>query len=194
MSRLAAFFTWLVVAWPMAGLFGAWHDQVSFTVSAECFTAFKFNQFGLLNPAVPERVRAAAVGFLASWRLGIPIGILVARVTFFFGSGRQMLRLGLRSYGVLRGFAAAFALGGLPCGILQTREIVGSRDGDWYLPENLVHFRRFLCAGYMHNSAYLGGLPEVVAAWIYRPVAHHRWGPKGAASPVAEQAAGTSFQ
>ena len=49
----------------VAGAFGVLHDQISYTVSPEFFTRFKFIQFGLLDPDVPERLRAATVGFLA---------------------------------------------------------------------------------------------------------------------------------
>ena len=61
MKKLLAFLTFIVLAMVTAGLFGALHDQVSYSVSREYFTRFKFSQFQLLNPAVPERVRAAEV-------------------------------------------------------------------------------------------------------------------------------------
>jgi hypothetical protein len=76
----------------MAGLFGALHDQMSYTVSSEYFAKFKFIQFHLLDPGVPERIRAAKVGFLASWWMGIPLGVLCGSAGFVQRSPALMLR------------------------------------------------------------------------------------------------------
>ncbi len=38
-----------------AGLFGAVHDQISYTLSYEYFTRFKFHQFHLVDSPLPER-------------------------------------------------------------------------------------------------------------------------------------------
>jgi hypothetical protein len=82
MYRLQSFVLFMVLALLTAGIFGALHDQISYTVSHEYFTRFKFFQFGLLDPAVPERLRAAQVGFLASWWMGIPLGLLAGVAGF----------------------------------------------------------------------------------------------------------------
>jgi len=60
----------------IAGLYGALHNQISYTVSPEYFTAFKFHQF-----SIPEdlrgRIGAAIVGWRASWWMGLFIGVPV---------------------------------------------------------------------------------------------------------------------
>ena len=70
LQRFAIFIAYIVLAVLAAGAFGMVHDQISYTVSPEYFTKFKFLQFRLLDPEVPERLRAAKVGFLASWHPG----------------------------------------------------------------------------------------------------------------------------
>ena len=62
MTRLLLFLAYLLLAVATAGLFGALHDQISYTVAPEYFTRFKFIQFDLLDERVPERLRVAAVG------------------------------------------------------------------------------------------------------------------------------------
>jgi len=37
-------------------------------------------------------------------------------------------------------------------------------------PREVVDLRRFLCAGYMHNAAYLGGALSIPAAWLFHIV------------------------
>ncbi|HMD61763.1 MAG TPA: hypothetical protein VKG78_10035 [Opitutaceae bacterium] len=191
MARFRAFLALLVIALPIAGVFGAFHDQISYTVSEEYFTKFKFHQFGFLNPAVPERIRAAAVGFLASWWMGIPIGLLVAPVSFICGSSRDMLTFGIRSYWVLVAFAGLFALGGLLFGYGATAHIELSQYAYWYIPPNVAHLRRFLCAGYMHNSAYLGGIVGVLASWAYLVGVHIRRKPNQPPDPTSAPATPT---
>ena len=174
MRRLSTFFLYFVLAILAAGIFGAIHDQISYTVSHEYFTKFKFLQFHLLDPNVPERFRAAEVGVLASWWMGIPLGLLTGVAGFIQKSPEQMRRALLWSLVVIVGFALTFALCGLLYGYFQTAELnLGAYQG-WFIPKDLEQPRNFLCAGYMHNSAYLGGLLAVPAAWVFH-LAYKRW-------------------
>ena len=60
----------------LAGCYGMMHNQISYTVSPEYFTKFKFRQFGIA-PTLNERTGAAIVGWQASWWMGIAIGLFV---------------------------------------------------------------------------------------------------------------------
>jgi len=155
----------LLLAMVSAGAFGALHDQISYTVSQEYFTKFKFLQFNLLDPNVPERLRAAEVGFLASWWMGIPLGLLTGVAGFMQRSPKQMLRALLWSLVVIVSFTLAFALFGLLYGYFRTEQLHLDAYQGWFIPPGLEDPRRFLCAGYMHNAAYLGGLLAVPVAW-----------------------------
>jgi hypothetical protein len=82
MQRVGVYLLFLPAAVLVAGLFGIIHDQISYSVSPEYFTKFKFIQFHLLDVDLPDRARAAMVGFLASWWMGIPLGILCGAAGF----------------------------------------------------------------------------------------------------------------
>ena len=150
-----------------AGLFGMLHDQISYTVSNEYFTKFKFLQFRLLDPRIPERLRAAEVGFLASWWMGIPLGLLCGAAGFVQRSPALMGRALLWSLPLATGLTLAIALAGLGFGWMRTEtlDIAGYRG--WFIPPDVQDLRRFLCAGYMHNAAYLGGAVSIPAAWLF---------------------------
>jgi hypothetical protein len=152
----------------IAGLYGIVHDQISYTVAPEYFTKFKFRQFGFTEMPLPERVRASIVGFLASWWMGIPIGLLVGAVGFIHSGVHRMLQVSLLSMGLAAGFTLLFGLGGLFYGWFQTSHINISEYRGWYLPEDVTDLRRFLCAGYMHNSSYLGGMLSILVAWVFQ--------------------------
>src|SRR5262249_1358281 len=82
MKKVGIFLLFLPAAVLVAGLFGMIHDQISYSVSTEYFTKFKFIQFHMLDAGVPERIRAAKVGFLASWWMGVPLGLLCGSAGF----------------------------------------------------------------------------------------------------------------
>jgi hypothetical protein len=184
MSKIVALVGLVLLALPIAGMFGVLHDQVSFTVSSEYFTKFKFLQFGLLDPTVLERIRVAQVGFLASWWMGVPIGLLVSPAALIHRSAYAVLRFGLQSYLALVIFTALFAIGGLLYGFYQTRTIALQNYHGWFVPADIVDLRSFLCVGYMHNAAYLGGVVGVVVAWLFHVRVRLRTEPNKAPEPT----------
>src|ERR1700694_4054811 len=93
MRKLAVYLSFIVAAMLAAGIFGAFHDQISYSVAPEYFTRFKFLQFKLLDPTVPERVRVAQVGFLASWWMGLPLGLLIGLGGFLQQTAGRMMRV-----------------------------------------------------------------------------------------------------
>src|SRR5216684_3153776 len=113
LKKIGVFVIIVILAVFIAGLYGILHNQVSYTVAPEYFTKFKFRQFGFIDTPLPERVRASMVGFLASWWMGIPIGLLVGVAGFIHRGPRRMLRTSLWSLLVTVAFTLLFGLGGL---------------------------------------------------------------------------------
>ncbi|MBO0752279.1 MAG: hypothetical protein J2P53_09215 [Bradyrhizobiaceae bacterium] len=167
MTRTGIFLLFLPAAIVAAGLFGMVHDQISYSVSAEYFTKFKFIQFHLIDPAIPERIRAAQVGFLASWWMGIPLGLLCGAAAFVQRSPALMQSALSWSLLFIVVFTLAVALAGAAYGWRQTEAINLANYHGWFIPHDVKDLRRFLCAGYMHNAAYLGGALSVPAAWVF---------------------------
>ncbi len=174
MRKIIVYLSMIVFCLIVAGLYGAVHNQISYTVSSEYFSTFKFEQFGLLDARVPERIRASMVGFYASWWMGFPIGILAGIVGFIQPGYRRMFIVSFQAMIVAVLFTLAFGLCGLVYGFMQTSSLNIGDYSDWYVPVNVIHVRRFLCAGYMHNSAYLGGVLAIPVAWIFQIVVRLR--------------------
>lgn len=168
-KKILVFVFLLVVAVVLASAYGVVHNQISFTVSPEYFTKYKFQQFGLVDSPLPERVRASIVGFEASWWMGPPIGLLVGVAGFLHRGHRRMLKVSLQSFVIVMAFTLIVGLFGLLCGYLVTGSIATEELSGW-TPEDVVEPRRFVCAGFMHNSSYLGGALSVLAAWVFHVV------------------------
>ena len=166
-EMLLAIVLLLLAAMVLCGLFGALHDQISFTVSPEYYTRFKFVMFGHL-PFGPDRLSVANVGFLATWWMGVPIGATLGTIGLFAPDARTMLRETLRAFVLVAIVALAFSLGGLLAGIATFRGPSPVFPPDWYLPAGppLRDPAAFLRAGSMHNAAYLGGAIGTLIAAI----------------------------
>ncbi len=172
--RTARYFTFLkliLMAMVIAGFYGAVHDQISFTVSSEYFTAFKYIQFELVESALPDRVKAAVIGFLASWWMGIPIGLVVGGFGFLHQPADRMWNCSLRAFLVVAVVALLTGCVGLMIGWSQASRGLSEQDL-WHLPEGLEAPGRFLAVGWMHNFSYLGGmiglLGGVLAQFVQR--------------------------
>ena len=76
-QKIILLFIFPFIAQPIAGGYGALHNQISYTVSSEYFTRFKFNQFNLQDNSLNNRIKAAMVGYRASAWMGFYIGIFV---------------------------------------------------------------------------------------------------------------------
>jgi hypothetical protein len=158
----------LLVAVLAAALYGALHNQISYTVANEYFTKFKFVQFGLTTAGLPDRAAAGLVGVFASWWMGIPLGIILTGVGFIQRTYKRMFLVTLQSFLVVVVVALVVGLVGLLYGFIQTQSFELAEYVGWYIPENLEQPRRFLCAGYMHNSSYLGAVVALPLAITYQ--------------------------
>ncbi len=164
--RLLIYFVLIFCAMLIAGAYGAVHDQISFTVSTEYFTKFKYIQFGLEDSALPDRVKAAYIGFLASWWMGLPIGLFVGALGFLHQSPSAMFFRSLRSFGVVALVALLIGLGGLVYGWFFASHQVEDYQHLWFIPRDLEFPKNFLAVGYMHNFSYLGGAIGLFAGLI----------------------------
>mgnify|MGYP001462616172 CR=1 FL=1 len=168
MKKFLTLLLLVIVSCFIGGLYGALHDQLSYTISPEYFTKFKFIQFGLSDATdeaiLPRpRIGAAIVGFLAAWWMGVPISLILGLVGLIHDHWRKMLRVTLRAIIVTIGVAFLTGLVGLVIG----KVCLGKIGVDWWLPENLIDTSNFIAVGSLHNFSYLGGLTGLIAGIIY---------------------------
>jgi hypothetical protein len=165
--RLRAMFGIAILGALLAGLYGALHDQVSYTISPEYFTKMKFEQFHYANFGWPQRVFASEVGFLASWWVGMIGGWVLARV------GLDQLPLQTRGRDIAVAFAIVFVTAivsgcvGALLGFLVSRSTDLSGWKEWRDLLELTDLRSFIIVAYLHWASYLGALLGVIGAAVY---------------------------
>lgn len=151
----------------IAGAYGILHDQITYTISPEYFTAFKAQQFRYMDFGWPERVYVAQIGFLASSCVGFIAGWFLARLTVPPVSREVAGRWCRQAFGVLLGVAMLAGLAGAGVGWWETRHGGGAAGGDLldlarsYGGRDVASFIR---AGCIHNGSYLGALLGLTGA------------------------------
>ena len=158
---------WFAFACLLAGLFGALHNQISFTISHEYFTRFKFIQFRIPS-TVPPRVGASIVGWLAAWWMGAPLATLLLPIIHRTSQPNQLTHRTTKAFAMVVVVAASASLLGLMLAMVtgdaETIELL-SRYG--IAIDDDLEFAR---AGTMHNFSYLGAAVGCLAAifWLLK--------------------------
>ncbi|MEO9593347.1 hypothetical protein [Rhodopirellula bahusiensis] len=152
----------LLLACLLSGAYGMLHNQVSYSISEEYFTKFKFDQFGI-SPETPERLGAAIVGWQASWWMGAFIGLFLIPAGMLVRGDVGYVFAVLRSFVVV--LSTTMLVGAL--GLLLALVFAGSNpDVDSMLREAMITdpiaFRR---TASLHNASYIGGLLGIFAGW-----------------------------
>lgn len=109
------------------------------------------------------RIEVSIVGFLATWWMGVPIGIILGLVGLIHKDSRQMFIITSKAFLITVIVAFSTGLFGLAFGSLYLVDT----GVNWWLPENINDKKCFITVGSMHNFSYLGGLTGLVAGIIY---------------------------
>jgi hypothetical protein len=178
MNKLIALILLLIIAPILGGVYGIVHDQITYTISNEYYSKFKFIQFGLDNwgmgenigtETTPEiklnnpRIGAAIVGFLATWWVGMIIGIILGLIGLIHRNGKEMFKITMRATLITIGIALIVGI----IGLIYGKFFLASNPPNWFLPENLINRTNFIMVGSMHNFSYLGGLIGMIVSVTY---------------------------
>lgn len=157
----------IVVGSVIAGAYGIVHDQVTYSLAPEYFTKFKFLQFQLTEVAAPERLRAAVVGCLATWWVGLIASWFLCRSVLAKNPDAPLWRPVLKGYGIIIVTGVLAGIIGWFYGVLSARHPEGWQSfANTFQVDDLPAFIRVGC---IHNASYLGGLIGlIVAIWRLR--------------------------
>lgn len=168
MNKFYALAGLLLSAILIASIYGIVHDQFTYTISPEYYTKFKFYQFGLVTPGDESilpypRLYVALVGIMATWWMGLFIGLIIGLIGFIHKDGRTMFRITIQAMIIVVLIAFGTGLFGLAYG----KFYLANAGVDWHLPLNLKDVQNFIAVGSMHNFSYLGGLLGLIAGIVY---------------------------
>lgn len=164
MRKFGVLSSFIFIAIILAGIYGILHDQLTYSISPEYFTKFKYKQFGFK----PEwfgghRQTVAAIGFLATWWTGLFIGISLGLPALFFPDHKRMITALKKAIRLLLMITVATGA----AGFIYGKFYLAKNRVDWWLPEDLSDISSFIIAGSIHNFSYLGGLLGLLISIVY---------------------------
>ncbi len=144
----------------LAGIFGIIHDQITFSICPEYFTKFKYRQFNFSPENFgSERLTVAAIGFLATWWVGMFIGIALGFASLLLKDSKIMKGVVIKSLQIIFLSAICFSF----IGFIYGRYYLTQKGVDWWLPGDLNDLKGFITVGSIHNFSYIGGIVGLVA-------------------------------
>ncbi|HEY4289578.1 MAG TPA: hypothetical protein VGN00_20900 [Puia sp.] len=175
MRKFAIFFLIILVATVIAAIYGVGHDQVTYSISPEYYTKFKFIQFNLADSAAAQHMtqpRSAVVmtGVKATWWMGVLIGVVLGLVGFIFPDADSMFSSVLQAlWLVLLVVILAGVAGGL-----YGHYVLAEKGVSWWMPLDLKDRTAYITVGSIHNFSYAGGAVGVLAGVIFLVVRNNR--------------------
>ncbi|MFM2394623.1 MAG: hypothetical protein RLZZ546_2605 [Bacteroidota bacterium] len=147
----------------LAGLYGIIHDQITFTISTEYFTKFKYEQFGLDSSWFGgHRYTVGLIGFLATWWVGFIIGFIVSIFCILFRKSDEIktkkeIIEPLKTIFFITAFSEVI-------GYLYGKYYLSKNKVDWWMPSDLIDRDNYILVGSIHNFAYLGCILGLIIA------------------------------
>jgi hypothetical protein len=148
----------------IAGLYGSIHDEITYSISSEYFIKFKYRQFGF-EPAWfgGHRQTVAVIGFLATWWMGLLIGLIIGLTGLIFNNHVTMRKA--ITGAVLIVFVTA--IGFVILGFLWGKYHLVKTGVNWWMPEDLINKDNFIIVGSIHNFSYIGGIAGLFISVFY---------------------------
>jgi hypothetical protein len=149
----------------VASIYGVIHDQITYTISHEYYTKFKFIQFHLAQEnlyGIHPRLTLILVGIRATWWMGLLIGLFFGLILLFFRNDLPVYRIYFRTISLTFAITILTGIFGYVNCIFTDIDTNG-----WYIPETLTDRKSFICVGSIHNNSYLGGIIGLLAGTCY---------------------------
>lgn len=143
----------------IAGMYGALHDQVSYSISPEYFTKLKFHQFSYLNFGWHPRVFASAIGLLATWWVGMIAGWMLARMGLAEIPMPARRKCTVRAFAIVMLVTATFGLVGAMLGLLVTH----GPSSVWW--SSVQCASRWMIFGVL-SSWLTCTMPDILGRWL----------------------------
>ena len=157
--------------------YGVVHDQITTRVCLEYFTVGHPPVFNTTSPTL----LALGWGFIATWWVGLPLGLALAIAARAGSRPKRSARALLRPMGLLLASMAVCALAaGLIGAVLASRGFISLPEPFYSVVPHSKHVR-FLADAWAHSASYLSGIAGgfLFVGWTWRSRRSHAVGPGG---------------
>jgi hypothetical protein len=141
----------------VAGTYGAFHDQIAYTVSPEFFTKFRFQIFNIADDTNP-RWGAAIVGFKNTWQVGLILGGILSLGGMIQYDWQRMLKYTLQAFMIALCSAFVLSMLGL---------VIGGGERELSSSLHIIDKQSFLAVERMNNFSKMGGVIGMLLGLFY---------------------------
>ena len=175
MRKFAVFLLVICVAVVIASLYGIGHDQVTYGISPEYYTRYKFIQFNLADSGAARHMtqpRSAVVltGVKSSWKLGLAAGVLLGLFALAFRNADRMFQSAVQAIGLALVITIVCAVVGWVYG----HNVLAHKGVGWWMPDNISDKPDYITVGTITNFSYVGGMIGAVAGIIFLLIKNSR--------------------
>ena len=163
--KILVLFLLIVLAAVAGGMYGALYDQITYSISPEFFTKFRFTASTFNIDPSAGRLGAAKVGFLNTWKTGLVIGGILALTGLINREIKMMIGNTSRAFMLVLTVAFIVGLIGWSVGPLP-----GQADPDPAL--NITDREAFKTVINMNNFSYAGGVIGMFLGIFYQLYKH----------------------
>jgi hypothetical protein len=171
MKKLFTLLLIVIISIFIGAIYGILHDQITYSISPEYYTKFKFSQFGLTEDGASEqnpRLLAAVVGIMATWWMGIIIGFILGLVALIHKNWQKMFIVTIKAIFVTITIAFSTGLIGLLYGYISSEnQSEPSIVYNHYIIGTVTDVKSFEMVGAMHNFSYIGGVLGMITSVVY---------------------------
>ena len=163
MKKIFGMFAIIIISTIFASLFGAIHNQISYSVSDEFFKDFLFGNFGINDWELNNnRLEASVVGILGSYWVGLILGIVYSIVYIFLKSINSFKNIiNAISFNILFTFLGSLV------GYIVARFFVPLKYSGVWMDFGTQEPERYIEAAYMHSGSYFGGIIGLLFGIFY---------------------------
>lgn len=131
----------------IAGLYGAFYDQITYSISNEFFTK-RFEQEGI-NGTIDARWEVARIGFIKTWPVGCWLGLFLALAGLLHEDNRKMFYVTVQAFFIALATGFFFGMIGF---------FVGASSVDVVTETSVANKKAFDKVLTMNNYSYIGGI------------------------------------
>jgi hypothetical protein len=151
----------------LGGIYGAIYDQLTYSISPEFFTKFRFELFNV-DPAMNTRLTVARIGFLNTWKAGSIIGSVLALTGMINADYKRMIRFSIYAFVIALTIAYITGLIGWAVSPLASQDDPG-------MELNILNKDAFKTVVNMNNFSYAGGVVGMLVGIFYQLYGHRKY-------------------
>ena len=162
-----------LIASAIAVIYGVINDQITFTISSEYYTKYRFLQYNLVqvegdSRIIHPRVLVVLIAFLSTWWFPLISGLIIVIFNLIQNTWKMLLKTSVLAMLISILITVFSAIIGFILGSLIISKLPKYYFADWcFIPDKLNDYENYITAGTMDVFNSFGGFLGLIVAIFY---------------------------